>query len=99
MPNILRDVSISNAMVMAKDQGLWKRVVAAHATSQEDMNDSPTDRFSIQRVYLNLDEISRAKIVKSSPNEVSNQLARAYSTGTANCHSRVSACSGTLFGP
>ena len=33
----MKDVSIPDAMVMAEDLGLWKRVVAAHATSQEDM--------------------------------------------------------------
>ena len=31
----LKDVS--NPDAIAKDRGLWKRVVAAHATSQEDM--------------------------------------------------------------
>jgi len=33
----MKDVSIPDAMVMAEDRGPWKRVVAAHATSQEDM--------------------------------------------------------------
>src|SRR6218665_1976167 len=33
----MKDVNIPDAMVMIEDRGLWKRVVAAHATSQEDM--------------------------------------------------------------